>query len=366
MSNLLLRYDNLLSINTLIALGCETNTVTTVTVTQPLNTAYMGKYFQNLSGPVLTQSEYYKSCISSTSQYQSVVSVSNIYTSSDYGVTWVQVSSFNIPPPVVTISDYWHSISMSSSGQYQTAVFFSSTVSTFYVSNDYGSTWTRKYSPNGSGWYSVAISSSGQYQTVISTIIPGAIQISSDYGTTWNTSTNPNGVFGLQVAMSSSGSFQIVCGIPNGIYISNDYGNTWTLNNSSPLNNNISTLSISSSGQYISLGVPNFGIYASNDYGNTWVLNSTYARWMFSAISISSTGQYQVVVSTYLLIVKTPNLIAISTDYGITWRIVSTTPSSLYWGSVTISSAGNYIIGIAGTTTDTTQNNIYLSFTPSL
>jgi hypothetical protein len=78
------------------------------------------------------------------------------------------------------ISGSWSSISISSSGQYQTA--FNVSDGYLYTSSDYGETW-EQVGVSGD-WGEVVMSSSGQYQTV-NNRDSGYIYISSDYGLTW-------------------------------------------------------------------------------------------------------------------------------------------------------------------------------------
>jgi hypothetical protein len=101
--------------------------------------------------------------VSASGQYQTAVknktgspSQGYIYTSSDYGTTWTAQTS---------ISYDWSSVSMTASGQYQTAVQTTTDSSDGYVftSSDYGNTWTEQ-TISSNNWKSVSISSSGQYQ----------------------------------------------------------------------------------------------------------------------------------------------------------------------------------------------------------
>ena len=64
---------------------------------------------------------------------------------------------------------------------YQTAATYNVFTGYIYIPNDYGSTWTQAGLPDN--WQSVSVSSSGMYQTAV--IYGGLIYISSDYGKTW-------------------------------------------------------------------------------------------------------------------------------------------------------------------------------------
>ena len=57
-----------------------------------------------------------------------------------------------------------------------------------YRSTDYGVTWNQVTSDAARNWYSVAMSSDGKYQTAV--IYGGYIYRSTDYGVTWNQATS--------------------------------------------------------------------------------------------------------------------------------------------------------------------------------
>ena len=99
------------------------------------------------------------------------------------------------------------------------------------------------------------MSSSGQYQCVINTI-DNYIYISKDYGQSWIRSNFT--VTGLNViSISSSGQYVIVATSAN-VYYSTNYGMNCT-----PIFaiTNPYGLAMSSSGQYVTLGIFNVGIY---------------------------------------------------------------------------------------------------------
>jgi hypothetical protein len=135
--------------------------------------------------------------VSSSGQYQTAAaSYSSIYGSfqggiyynSNYGVgIWTQNTSAS------SILN-WGSISMSSSGQYQTAVIYAGGI---YYNSNYGiGNWTVSTAPtptNGN-WRYVAVSSCGHYQTAITTTSGGGVYTSvTNYRTYYSTSFTLNG-----------------------------------------------------------------------------------------------------------------------------------------------------------------------------
>jgi hypothetical protein len=160
--------------------------------------------------------------VSSSGEYQTTVgydSVDNgyIYSSNDYGSNWYQTKD---------LSNVLISVAMSSSGQHQTAVGYNSrsdSSACIYTTNNYGSVWALVDSStnpikNVSHYYlnSVSISSSGQYQTIVGnnsnsvTDLTGYILVSFDYGNTW---TNIfNSAYNIQsTSVSSNGQYQTIC-----------------------------------------------------------------------------------------------------------------------------------------------------------
>ena len=248
--------------------------------------------------------------VSSTGQYQTATVWSgSIYISSNYGVNWSEAFG----------GGSWYGVSLSSTGQYQTAVAGSNGI---YGSSDYGQTWSAK-KIQYLDWNGVSVSSSGQYQTAVS--YDYYIQVSSDYGESWATK-------GLikdwrAVSISSSGQYQTAV-IHNGqIYISNDYGQTWTIKESVRLWRSIS---VSSTGQYQTTVVYNGQIYISSDYGDTWTVKESNRGWW--SVSLSDTGQNQTAVAS-------GGYIYISSDYGQTWTAKASARS---WRGVSVSSTGRY------------------------
>ena len=217
---------------------------------------------------------------------------------------------------------------MSATGQFQTAIVFSTDSSLnntsttdlsnnygMYISSDYGNSWNmcasvkdqnNNYVTNAT-WYAVAISANGKFQSAVvgnptkTEYTGGAFKItylnnyqncgiytSNDYGNNWTLvrDLSNNSPSLTCVAMSSSGQYQTALGgclnttnKSTGIYISSDYGATWSatakMKTTGALfiisfNIDWSTVAVSSSGQYQTACAINLGIFYSNDYGNNW------------------------------------------------------------------------------------------------
>jgi hypothetical protein len=174
----------------------------------------------------------------------------------------------------------WKGISISSTGQYQTAVASNGNI---HISYNFGANWSdlsANGAPINANWYSVSISATGQYQTACVSG-GGGIYISSNFGANWSLVSAVNGIW-YSVSISSTGQYQsAVSAAPTpGIYISSNFGVNWSLvpvQNGVPANLNWLNISVSATGQYQSAQINAADVlYFSRDYGVTW---STYASY---------------------------------------------------------------------------------------
>jgi photosystem II stability/assembly factor-like uncharacterized protein len=157
-----------------------------------------GSSFTQLTGYSLTTYAKGISC-SDNGQYVTVVTANKlIKKSSDYGATWTNFSS-------LTGGNNWQAISMSSSGQYQTAVLDCSVLKVIVRSSNYGASWSQVSLPFTSDatycFGGVSVSSNGQYQVAGYFLSNGSgVLISSDYGATWTrTQLETNGGSGFPI-----------------------------------------------------------------------------------------------------------------------------------------------------------------------
>jgi hypothetical protein len=243
----------------------------------------------------------------------------------------------------------WVGISVSATGQYQSAIQNNTGSSGgVYRSDDYGRAWSTAIVSGD--FRAISVSASGQYQ--IGVVHNNHVHTSSDYGSSFST-TNVTGTAATQVwsavAMSASGQYRIVMiANTNGGYRSADYGSSWTLYGSTTLpaitaittGTSIrawSSVSMSASGQYqtaVSSDASSY-IYVSSDYGLTWVAKTPQGVW--NCVAVSATGQYQTCVGT--------GIATKSSDYGISFSISFSTST---WNSVSMSATGQYQIASGG------------------
>jgi len=272
----------------------------------------------------LTPSGWKDIAISSSGQYQSVISQNNqIFTSSDFGITW-------IPRSIVLT---WKAIALSVSGQYQSAVVTNGNI---YTSSDFGVTWTQVSSTPLQQWTSIAISSNGRYQTATSNNLP--IWTSTDYGVTWQINNTTLPLPWTDVAISASGQYQTACSNSGLVYSSNNYGVTWT--STSLSSNTYTSVSMSASGQYQLVTTNNGLMFLSTNFSTNWSSPITDVSGNITSSTVSANGQYQFVS------VGTPGGLFFSENYGVDWQLMSGS-LNLDWSSIAISSNAQYISACA-------------------
>ena len=238
---------------------------------------------------------------------------------------------------------------MSETGQFQTVVGLSG----IYISSDYGQTWARPRNitgtSSGSGsYFQVAMTSSGQIQ-LASEYGKLKLLMSSDFGVTWglgkdfNNSLyfNTTGEIIKAVAISSSGQVQVVT-TSSGVIISNNSGVDWFVVKQIPYYRvNYQCVTLSADGSII-LAAPQSGqsLYVSTNGGATWSMKTLTSRYGFSDVGMSRTGQYQLAVGA-----NVGRPIARSTDFGATWQ--NTTSPGYGYESVSVSSTGQVMLAVS-------------------
>ena len=114
---------------------------------------------------------HFSASISSNGQYISILSTNSyVITSSNYGSTWQIINTLTNGIQVI----------ISTSGQYQTVI----SPTNIYVSTNYGLNFTCVNSSTTTSFTSVSMTGTGEYQYVVDSSI-GQLFASNDYGTTW-------------------------------------------------------------------------------------------------------------------------------------------------------------------------------------
>lgn len=208
---------------------------------------------------------------------------SQIYVSSDSGVTWnVSTSS---------PSTYWRSITSSASstnpsidGKYLAAVQSTPTYGgQIYTSSDFGVTWTLSTSTSNVQYYSITSSADGTSLAAVAW--GGKIYTSSDSGGTWNVSTSSLSANWYSITSSADGKRLAATQFVSNkhIYVSSDFGLTWTTRGPS---NFWTSVKLSADGTKLIATAGGGQVYKSSDSGVTWVaLNSGSKSWRSVAFS---------------------------------------------------------------------------------
>jgi hypothetical protein len=245
----------------------------------------------NTSGLTWTSQPYaasgtITSCvIDSTGQYQMIgISYAGVYTSINYGITWVSKLYFGSGSTTLV-----NDMSISTSGQYglMASSALVSGAGTAYYSSDYGATWAST-TISGSGIiYGVSSGSTGQLAVASAA---GGIYRSTNYGAAWS-QVYSNGAYTVynKIASSSNGQYLICTAFnnPGAIIVSTNSGTSWTIKLSLA---NAFSVAIHSTGQYAFVGVKSGYMYQSTDYGNTWSqITSNSQAWSDIAMLSSST-----------------------------------------------------------------------------
>ncbi len=255
---------------------------------------------------------------------------SSLSLTTDFGVSWATIPGILGGSPAFT--------KMSKSGKVMVTINTSvSTRHDFWVSNDFGSTWTDQATkfdallPAGINFEraeSPSMSGNGQYIYVgISddtnpNATNGYIVRSTDFGVTWDIVSN--NMFGdrynlLDTSCSGTGQYVTAVGPTSSFstlrnQYSDDFGETWKLSNQVSISPD-NRLKQSYDGQYVA-GGSQFGFYISSDYGATFtVVNGVSGNY---GTSMSNTGQF-----IFIQRIGNPSGGYLSSDFGASWTFLT-------------------------------------------
>lgn len=279
--------------------------------------------FQSLSWTTLgSPSENWCNIVANNDNLFAISGGGILWKSSDNGLTWSDSSKYIV---LFQNNNLLTKIAMSSSGQYQTMTsalseeLYTANAGLVFTSNDYGNTWVQNYDIPPSFFISIAISSTGQYQIVAAIGLLDSnmgVFVSSNFGTNW-TKIDVEEPYWLDVAISSSGKIMMALTINYHLYKSCDYGATWKEIDITNVNTGVflKQIMMSANGEHQTLATLGGSLYNSRDYGETWVENTSFTGvyWLFGGISHN--GQYQ----TYTGFVGFTIAVFTSSDYGVTW-----------------------------------------------
>lgn len=237
---------------------------------------------------------------------------------------------------------------------------------TIDFSNNFCIKWMQNVIAPVNTWKSIAMSANGLFQTAVN--LNDGIYLSNDYGVNWSLNNITTDRNWSSIAMSANGQIQVAANDLL-LYISRDYGITWIQNIYSGTTSKLTSVSISSNGQFIS--VTGYSetiayIYTSSNSGSSFSIAKTISSIVVNiidtdsrkcSIAISSTGQYQVCCIN-VKNVTVINLTYVSNNYGETWTGIDL-PYPYYLNCASISSSGQYIY--IGRLTQTEKYGLFTS-----
>ena len=294
-----------------------------------------------------------------------------IYTSLDYGNTWIQRA----------VLKTWIAVTMSYTGQYQTASFATGTTAGFiYISSNYGVNWNQSPGSPNATVNNLTSTSAGDIQYAS---VNGSFFLkSTNYGVNWFQSTiNGTGSGQWQtISTNSNGQFLCFAGSSTVIFTSADFGVTVNTAGDVPANWNSS--SVSYSGKYMILSAGAFtasntivklgssgtesipgNLYMSSNFGSSFFVVNPSVTTQWTSVAMAGTGQYIIATTQDAIKQNVPGPIYTSLNYGLTWSINPNAPLQ-DWFSSAISSTGQYITAVSPGSTSLDSGYIYTSITP--
>ena len=253
---------------------------------------------------------------------------------------YIRDMSYNFIAKTNSEQRAWRSICSNSLGDRLAAVDYGGNI---YTSSDYGVTWTPR--ENARNWRSICSNSLGD--RVAAVLNNSNIYISSDYGVTWLPRELARE---WRFICSNSLGDQLAAVVNNGnIYTSSNYGVTWTPRDLARSWQSICSNSVGDRLAAVVYGGPDGRIYTSSNYGESWTPRESARKW--GSICSNAVGDRLAVIEALYDLggynSKTGGFIYTSHDYGNTW--VQRTISRRDWTSICSNSAGDKFAAVVET-----------------
>jgi hypothetical protein len=284
-----------------------------------------------VNAPSLTaSSNYFGTAMSADGKYILIIKYTSgsnaIFFSSNNGVSFAALSSSTF-----STSTGWQCCAMSSTGQIMVVAGLASNI---YKSTDYGVTWAAIGS--SLNWQSLQLSYSGQYciatsvtsTNVYSTVFSNFLVDNASTQYTIFTVSNP-GTYHNGTYVSKSGKYMgVLCyGLSNGIATSTNYGVTWATSNygiGTPYNFGSVTINYDETKIYICVySGTSVGLYIIPISGNT-IGNATKIDSYTNLGGIASVQQVLVSRDGTYIIISNDTKTYYSRDSGVTWLLAYT------------------------------------------
>lgn len=242
-----------------------------------------------------------------------------MYLSNDYGISWYD-SSRNLTTQGSSGSNTWRSICCSSDFLKLTAVRQNGNI---WTSSDYGITWN-KNALSSKAWFCVCGSIDMSKQAAV--VNGGNIWISTNSGSTWSDMAAAGNRTWRSICCSSD--FTKLAAVVNGgnIFTSNNSGSAWT-DRASAGTRSWRYIACSSDGGNLVATVENTtsgNVVISRDSGVTWTNITLPVNASKSSTPVACSSDFKnIIVGSW----QSNNLIY-STDYGYNWTLITNNLSS--------------------------------------
>lgn len=266
----------------------------------------------------------WKAIASSVDGRKMVAVVNNgyIYTSINYGTTWVQ--------QINSGSRFWSSVCSSADGTKLVACVNPGQI---YTSTDSGGTWVARSTTRN--WTGLTCSLDGNRVAAAAANV--GVFVSTDAGVNWLGTPHLSGV-AAWTAVASSGNGSNLVATANGlpIYTSPNGGTNWFAHETS---RPWTCVASSADGSVLAAGVASSGfIYTSTDFGASWVPGTVAQNW--AGLACSADG-------ARMIAVVNGGGVYVSQDTGANWQIRSMLPPALTYTGAAASSDGATLAAVA-------------------
>lgn len=264
-------------------------------------------------------------------------------------------------------SQAWKAVAASSDGRKLVAAVAGGSI---YTSTDYGTTWIARFGPGN--WTGVA--SSGDGNNLVATIGGGQIYTSVNAGTNWTVRYSP--AAWTSIASSLDGRILAAAVSVGRIYVSVNSGVNWTARASDQA---WTAIAASDDGLHLAATAQAGNIYVSANAGTNWVQRGSMAQWTAIASSADgsrlvagangdylcqsmdfggtwrqvgvATGNWRAIASSAdgMRLVAGMDLanLFVSSDFGLSWSERKDLPPFLQWTGAAVSSDAGVIVAVA-------------------
>ena len=212
------------------------------------------------------------------------------FLSTNYGSTWTY---FYLTIPPLIAFDVFYGCSVSAGGDYMTISAASSTgsLSSTFISNDFGSTWTTI----SGAQIAQAVDSSGQFQYQSG-------RASIDYGNTWGVGQSAYAISVNSTTYTTPYIYAITDDVEINLWQSVDQGASFQgLTSLGYLEVFVATSGSSNNGKYVATIIDNGNntstLYTSSDYGSNWETHLGSSGEMLKVCAVSDNGVYFLAVT---------------------------------------------------------------------